>query len=226
MACPASRSRLNPSNHDPTKQNHKSIFPKTGHNVSSDKHVDKRSTSIKLLPLKRKLEKEFKKQNIKRIWFSFKISFSNSFPIFSYKKNLPLPVLKNFIYYFILEVFEKVPDCRGCVRVRGHERSLRPQDGVWIFRASYHVFQNKKQKRNSKYEFHKFCCFFYFYVWKFSITEFTVEKQRHSWFLVFGEVMNYFDEAELKKQRKMEWGKHWIAKGFQALEKHLEENSR
>lgn len=38
-------------------------------------------------------------------------------------------------------------------------------------------------------------------------------------------VMNYFDEAELKKQRKMEWGKHWIDKGFQAFEQHLEETA-
>jgi len=73
--------------------------------------------------LKSKISKEFL-----NLFFKF-------FPNFFVKKNLPLPVLtmfnlssfQNFIYYFI-EVFEKVPDCRG--GVRGHGRSLRPQDGV------------------------------------------------------------------------------------------------
>ena len=133
---------------DLSKQNHKSIFLKTGHNLSPDEHVDKRWTSIKLLPVKRKLEKEFKKQNIKRI---FKFVFQILSQFFR-KKKLTLPVLtmfnlssfQNFIYYFI-EVFEKVPDCRG--GVRGHGRSLRLQDGVWIFRASYHTIYFKTKKK-------------------------------------------------------------------------------
>ena len=38
-------------------------------------------------------------------------------------------------------------------------------------------------------------------------------------------VMSMFDDAATKQEKKMTWGRHWIAKGFEALERELAECS-
>jgi len=38
-------------------------------------------------------------------------------------------------------------------------------------------------------------------------------------------VMSMFDDVATKKEKKITWGRHWIAKGFEALEKELEQCS-
>lgn len=38
---------------------------------------------------------------------------------------------------------------------------------------------------------------------------------------VLREIMSWYDDADMKTKKKVEWGRHWIALGFEGLEKLL-----